>query len=241
MRSVLKTFFVTSALCAPLVLSTAVQADEGGSQFEGSYLGAYIGIAGAEFKGYIDSSEFPDTEYSEIFDGDDGTGSAYGLYAGHNFFQGGWMVGIEADIGSGDISERAAEEATPSIEYATHDVDWYGSVRGRFGTTVMDDAVLIFGTAGVGYIQSEFTSYNDLDDPDPEIGSADLDSITFVLGAGAETKWNEHWSVRGEFLYYGATERYEFRQDQLTDDQDAGDYAQIDGMYILRLGVAYHF
>lgn len=240
MKSAFKTLLVASVLCAPFALSTAVQADEGGSQFEGSYLGGFIGIAGAEFKGYIDSSEFPDSEYSEVFNGESGTGSAYGLYAGHNFFQGGWMIGIEADIGSGGISETALEEEK-ATEYATHDVDWYGSVRGRFGTTVMDDAVLIYGTAGVGYIESELTSYNDMDDPDREIGSADLDSITFVLGAGAETKWNENWSVRGEFLYFGATDRYEFREDQLTSDMDAGDYVQIDGMYILRLGVAYHF
>lgn len=240
MKSGLSKALVATALSAPLVLSTTAHADEGESGFAGSYLGGFIGIAGAEFKGYIDSSEFPDTEYSEVFNGDGGSGSAFGIYAGHNFFQGGWMVGIEADVGSGDIAESAVEEEK-TTEYATHDVDWYGSVRGRFGTTVLDDAVLLYATGGVGYIQSELTAYNDMEDPDREIGSADLDSLTFVLGAGAEAKWHENWSVRGEFLYFGATERYEFREDQLTSDQDATDYVQIDGMYILRFGLAYHF
>lgn len=104
----------------------------------------------------------------------------------------------------------------------------------------MDDNVLLYATAGVAFVKSEFTAYNDLDDA-PEVGSVDLNSTSYVIGAGGEGFVMDNVTVRAEALYFGSMEEHTFREDQLTSDMDAGDYGQIDGMYVFRVGVAYHF
>jgi outer membrane immunogenic protein len=103
-----------------------------------------------------------------------------GLLAGYNWQRGNQVWGIEGEINS------------------LSDWNYLGSIRGRYG--LIYGNWLYYGTAGVGFIDSggsvsaqgfSFNGYN---------------TLGFVVGAGAETKINSHWSAGVEGLFYAFPE-----------------------------------
>lgn len=92
---------------------------------------------------------------------------------GHNWQANRIVYGLEADISAADISLGHG----PSI-------DWLGTARGRVGF-LLDDRLLAYGTAGVGFAS----------------GSGDSET-DFVYGLGLEGKISETTTARVEYLTY---------------------------------------
>ncbi len=84
-----------------------------------------------------------------------------GGQAGYNYQFNPWLVvGLEADIQATDVHSQgsgiggAADIFGPHFAYATQNksVDWFGTVRGRFGVTLPSlPNLLIYGTGGLAY------------------------------------------------------------------------------------------
>jgi outer membrane immunogenic protein len=211
------------------------------SAFEGFYIGGFGGFGGTSFQGLIDSSELPESaEEIELFSGDFSSGAVYGGLIGYNVVQGRWVMGLEADLGMSDNSALAQEDDEPLEEFATQEINYQGSIRFRLRALAGNDTML-YATAGVAFVNSNITAYDEWLDFDAEVGSKDLTSIGYVVGAGVEHMITQNISLRGEGLYFGEMQKHSFQENELHGDQDAGDNVSIGGHYQIRAGLSYHF
>ena len=119
--------------------------------------------------------------------------------AGYNWQRAQWLFGVEADFqgsderASGDVCTIAGCPLGSTVFAANYKLDWFGTVRGRFGFLPVD-RVLLYATGGLAY--GHF--------------SADAPSVPVVwgstragwtVGAGAEVAIDHKWSVKFEYLY----------------------------------------
>ena len=81
-----------------------------------------------------------------------------------------------------------------------HEIDWFGTVRGRFGVTPVR-RLLLYGTGGFAYAHVEqiagliifpVANYNN---------SRSGTEVGWTGGGGAEYAIGRHWSVKVEYLY----------------------------------------
>jgi outer membrane immunogenic protein len=138
-----------------------------------------------------------------------------------------WVAGLEADIqGSGMKNQQncllacgagiIASPVNPILAFfpvtfsnisEQHQIDWFGTVRGRFGYAA--GPVLLYGTGGLAYgevnrsgnvtgMSTFFCAPVDLFS-----GSYNVSSIKtgWTVGAGVEGKLAGNWSVKAEYLY----------------------------------------
>jgi outer membrane immunogenic protein len=135
----------------------------------------------------------------------------------------GWAVfGVEADWQWSDLSNTAnasfgpfADLGNPAFtvaahtEQATSKLDWFSTLRGRFGVTPVAN-VLIFGTAGLvlADVKSDtavnFSTFPVLPvfNGASHIGSANQILPGAVVGGGIEWAFLPNWSVKAEYLYF---------------------------------------
>lgn len=256
MRPILK--FVTPIMIVLSSVGAASAADhsEARKSFEGFYLGAFGGYSGAKLEGIHDSRELVDCDYydnttspcpadAEIFSGDWTGAGTFGGYIGYNVEHSGLIFGIEADLGGTDINGKAVDSDGVN-DYANQEVNWIGSIRARVGT-MAGDSTMLYVTGGIGYIDADFTAFNNMEDcEDPgegdcASGSADISGFTPVVGGGVEHLLTENIALRVEGLYYFATGTNRFNEGELTTDTDDGDYGKIGGLYQVRGGISYRF
>ncbi len=129
-------------------------------------------------------------------------GPAGGAQLGYNWQTGAAVFGAEADIQwsnlKGNISAQCAVCAPATTASYEHDVNWFGTVRGRAGYAA--DGWLAYVTAGYAYGQVEFN------------GTATGGGVTATLtnkvvqsgwtvGAGTELALSPHWSAKLEYLF----------------------------------------
>lgn len=149
-----------------------------------------------------------------------------GVQAGYNYQINNIVIGVEADA---DYMHLHGSYATPQylgVAGGTPPNDTYwanGSagvdslitVRGRAGLAF--DRLLVFVTGGVAFTDEKFSqsiNYLNYSAPPPpttlpatgpaggaNAGSASSTTVTGVIGAGLEYAFDNHWSLKGEYLY----------------------------------------
>jgi outer membrane immunogenic protein len=223
-----------AAHAADAVVPTSAPSE---SRFAGFYVGGFVGYGSASFEGYIDGSEidggFP--EEAEIFSGGSSDGFAYGGYLGYNMIYDRFLFGAELDVGGANIKASTADNG--GNDTAEQEIDWFGSARLRAGALVGDRG-LVFATGGVGYISSTISASNNFGS---ETGSTDFSSVVPVLGGGMEYLLTDRVSLRAEGLYFFPGNEHSLRDNELTSDQDAGDFGKVDGFLQLRTGISFYF
>lgn len=130
--------------------------------------------------------------------GDDLSGGLYGGYVGYNHQWGQIVLGIEGDLGTGDIGGSEPCENT-ALFTCTTDIDDIYAIRGRLGWAF--DHVLIYGTAGWARADVSLVATNGAIS---FTGQDDVDG--YVAGGGAELKIANHMSIGVEALYYNFDE-----------------------------------
>lgn len=253
-------FVASMAIAAAIVLSSvnmasAADAEAAASPFEGAYVGAFGGFGDARLQGAVDTHEAIDCdvydnsfpacpEEGEPFKGDWKRSAVYGAFAGYNIAHGGLILGVEADFGSLNAKDEAIDAG--GNDHSKQEVNWVGSLRARVGMQP-DTLTLVYGTAGVGYIDSSFQSSNNMDDcRDPQKGDCvtsktDTSQFTPVVGAGVERFLTDNIALRLEGLYFLPSDTREFDAGELTSDMDNGDYARVGGVYQVRAGISWRF
>jgi outer membrane immunogenic protein len=110
------------------------------------------------------------------------------LYAGYNWQLGRAVLGIEADVGTGDFgtSDGNAVGDLQSSLNAT------GSLRARYGY-LLTPALLVYGTAGLAWADMDFKVVGDSTQSETFFG--------WAYGGGAELAVSDSITLRLEYLY----------------------------------------
>jgi outer membrane immunogenic protein len=152
-----------------------------------------------------------------------GTGFIGGAQIGRNWQFGAWLAGFEADLQGGSIHGSASSRTSVTVAppfaanavqtgiTATHDLDYFGTLRGRVGYIVTPN-ILLYATGGLAYAEVSSTTSitQQLNGPGaagvntPYTSSASISSTRagWTAGGGLEWMFATHWSVRAEYLHY---------------------------------------
>ena len=124
-----------------------------------------------------------------------------------------WVVGLEADIqgksgsSTGSIVSGAPVVFVPitSAQTVSASTDWIGTVRGRVGV-LLTPTWLIYFTGGLAYGGASASSTLAQSGTNGFVGtgagSLSNTRIGGTFGAGLEWMFAQHWSVKGEYLFY---------------------------------------
>ena len=113
------------------------------------------------------------------------------------------------------------------------------TLRGRFGYDL--DGLLIYGTAGIGWLKANY-NYNVLDSSSPKGGNfaSNKWQAAFVAGGGVEYMLNRNWSVKAEVLWVKPETVTAVALD--THNFTPGTTVKYDAdLYLSKFGVNYHF
>jgi outer membrane immunogenic protein len=136
-----------------------------------------------------------------------------GVQLGYNW-QGGrnWLVGFEADLQGSAQTDTAcgplicALQTSPvqTTEFITvqHQLDYFGTVRGRVGA--INDNVLYYVTGGAAFGHVKQTVKENISanaTPLFNTGSSRADMIGWVIGGGVEAALWGGWTAKAEYLY----------------------------------------
>lgn len=115
-------------------------------------------------------------------------GWALGAYAGYNFFNNGWVYGVEADI-KHDFNENRFDSGGSTFEAET---TWGGSVRARLGYAI--DRTLIYGTGGYAFTNAKLNNVT--------TGTNEKETFHgWTIGAGVEHAFTDSLAGRVEYRY----------------------------------------
>lgn len=164
---------------------------EVGGNWEGVYLGAFIGGASGDFDDATDGEFFSDGESISI------SGWLVGVNAGANFYIADGIVGgIVGDVAWADISGAYAEFEE---DYYGYQINWQGSLRGKVGFDA--GAFMPYLTGGLAFANGTYTA----------IGNTDSQThLGWTVGAGVEIAATEDLSIDVLYRYsnYGEKEYY---------------------------------
>jgi outer membrane immunogenic protein len=116
----------------------------------------------------------------------DMSGALVGGTAGYNLQLGGWLLGIEGDIGWSNIKGSTTTNCIGTCETSSN---WLGTARGRFGYAF--DRFLPYVTGGAAFGDIKGTSG----------GSFSKTAVGWTAGGGIEYAFLYNWSAKVEYLY----------------------------------------
>lgn len=136
-----------------------------------------------------------------------------GGQAGFNFQSGRIVAGLEADLDYSNLRKTDAATGAPYVggiltTTVATSLDWFGTVRGRFGVLPVDN-VLLYATGGVAYGSVRTTTTGSNRTPINcdgghiywAIGSTSGISVGWTVGGGIEYAFARNWTVKAEYLY----------------------------------------
>lgn len=149
---------------------------------------------------------------------------------GYNYQIGSVVVGAETDFQGGSVKGYSSASNTTSINLlplppggpnlwpvtgnmaASQQVDWYGTLRGRAGVTLLNSDLLLYGTGGLAYGQVKsslcysggFLASASLGFAGSNwsgCGSSSTVKVGWTAGAGVEYHLFGNWSAKLEYLF----------------------------------------
>jgi outer membrane immunogenic protein len=178
-----------------LLLSAAVVASPASAEdykpFAGPYVGLHGGYAWDKASGIYDNAGAA-TNLAGI----DLDSAIIGGQIGYNLQYGNWVMGIEADASTTTDSDSITNNGT-NLTVLTADVSYLASIRSRLGFVVGD--VMLYGTAGVGFVEFKFNANAPSLAFDQSFRRKDTGG---VWGGGLEWNIVEGVTLRGEYLHF---------------------------------------
>ena len=139
-------------------------------------------------------------------------GFAGGGQVGCDYQTGAFVFGGEADIqgytAKANSTTSLAAVGAPSVTVSnsfSSQTPWFGTVRGRIGTTAFNPTVLVYATGGFAYGRENIT-----DNMTVTRGATLVEQFPFstsstktgwTVGGGLEWMFAPNWSIRAEYLY----------------------------------------
>lgn len=167
----------TAAVVAALLIGSPAKAQD--ADWFGAYIGAHGGLVNGDVGVVYDTED----------EGGPINGFFGGVFAGYNIPVNGLIVGIDADVGAGDVS------GIGRLGEYTYKLNWDSHLRGRVGFSV--DKVLFFLAGGLAVASHTLTV---------DYGGGMFGNDTQVhfgpsIGAGAELALSDNVKMRVEYVY----------------------------------------
>lgn len=119
-----------------------------------------------------------------------------GAQIGYNYqFTPLFVAGVEADFQGSSVG------GGNQVWGATRGVDWFGTVRGRAGVSLLNTQLLLYGTGGFAYGDMRL-NYGWL-------GSQARTGTGWTAGGGLEYAFLPNWSAKVEYLYTNIGANYD--------------------------------
>jgi outer membrane immunogenic protein len=122
-----------------------------------------------------------------------------------------FVYGLEADISWTNLDTTAALPGpadSTRLMTANQKMDWFGTLRGRLGYTLVDQW-LAYVTGGLAYGHASLsTALTRPGNPfgcngnNCQSGSVSDTKVGWTIGGGLEWAFANHWSVKAEYLYF---------------------------------------
>jgi outer membrane immunogenic protein len=180
--------------------------------WSGFYLGGNIGYGVGSDRYHLGITQDGTSSFTAADSALMPAGAIGGVQFGYNW-QGGpnWLAGFEADF------QGSAQKATSCVSclnipgqavgdlITTHSLDYFGTVRGRFGFVDRGNVFYVTGGGAYGHVnqsielrQAQFTAPTFAFD-----GTATTSENKFgwVVGAGMESSLGGNWTAKIEYLY----------------------------------------
>jgi outer membrane immunogenic protein len=163
----------------------------------------------------------PNTLYTLPFDGSLSWGHGIpstqdalflgGLQLGYNYQTGPWVLGLEADFQWATVPGATQSSFAPTTgilvtNVNSADTPWFGTIRGRIGSTFVDPSLLLYVTGGYAYGRDNARNVMTVTDSSNTVVEAfpfgrGTNSGGYAVGLGAEYALTSHWSIKAEYLY----------------------------------------
>lgn len=144
----------------------------------------------------------------------DARGAVAGGFAGYNYqFAPQWVAGLEADLAFSDIKGRDGRVLTTAplgfnaslTTNVQHELDWYGTVRGRLGYLLTPN-VMLYGTGGLAYGEVKGATTVTLATPikafnGTAAGAYDSTKVGYTAGGGVEWAILPNVTARAQYTY----------------------------------------
>lgn len=134
-----------------------------------------------------------------------------GIQAGYNWQINSWVLGIEADFQGSDMHDSVLGPIIQnngilrpgSALTASEKTDWFGTLRGRVGFTVID-TLLVYGTGGLAYGSVNYAANSNFIPPGTQQYPVNFSQTKtgWTAGAGAEWAFTGNWTAKIEYLHY---------------------------------------
>lgn len=161
-----------SALAFNAAMTPALaQSDRGISPWSGPYFGASLGFGEADLVA-------PSNERQEV------DGRVTTIHTGYSWTFGDTVVGLEGDL-TINIGRDTAFGPKVDLDGERAGVDWFATLRGRYGRIIDDTMVYVTGGAAYSDTVSSDRSY----------------ALGAVYGGGFEQALNFRWTLRTEVLF----------------------------------------
>lgn len=202
--------------------------------WSGFYAGVHLGLGATEGRAtYDDFNDFGAYDTTP-------TGWLGGAQAGYNWQFGRMVYGVEIDGSWANIDGYQSDDDGATFGF---DTSFLASARFRSGIAI--DNVLLFGSIGLAYSNTDFR-VNDTDigaGVGPTSGRSHFDRIGLASGFGAAWAFAPHWSLSGEYIYYYFNNHNGLAGITADDtvDNTTTNYARLDGIHTFRVALNYHF
>ena len=185
-----------------------------------TWTGFYIGINGGGAWGTVDPHARdigPDSFFAGgnvpavLFGGSQSintSGALAGGQIGYLYQSGPVILGVEAsfdwtNLNGSTTSGPTVYPVTPPSTFSWNlngKSDWVATFTGRIGPDMGSWFPYITGGAAVAHLKYS-TTYIDTFYPSTSVNNFSRDSLGWVLGGGIETRFWQHWMLRGEYLH----------------------------------------
>ena len=215
MRSSIRTLLLGSA-CSVAIMGAASAADLGALPLRGPVgMGRWNGLYGGVNGGYAWSNGDAVIFLDSLSVRPNPTGALFGAQVGYNWqWTPDWVFGVEGDLdwtdfkGTDSVSSAGFFTGQTNVYVAQQHVGMLGTLRGRVGF-VLDD-VLLYGTAGLAFGQTELQSSATDVTAGMTCGPAGFCSnlgskqwsAGWAAGVGFDWSFLPQWSFRTEWLHY---------------------------------------
>jgi outer membrane immunogenic protein len=245
-----KTLILRAVLAAlPLVGAAAVGPVDAASMpypeafnWTGLYLGgeAGWGWANQQITHVTGATAFPAGSVDATVDQN---GPLAGVYAGYNYQVNQFLVGIDGDITTTDMTGTGRDVSPVNGDVASHSdqINWIATATGRIG--YVNNSWLLFAKGGWAW--APFTESNVLHTPGGGLVNTSTSSSThdgWTVGAGLEWSFATHWSAKLEYDYIGfATANYLSTITSAAGAVSTEARSATSSLNMVKTGVAYRF